>query len=101
MQPTIVNSCRIGGEDRSLHQRMTRVGETPMERDLNYVSEVKLNFMGCRCIEESIERLLRCGFDIFDNTDDLVNRSLVDQTARSIDEQTNVFVKLNFRWKFH
>ena len=72
-----------------------------MERDLNYVSEVKLNFMGCRCIEESIERLLRCGFDIFDNTDDLVNRSLVDQTARSIDEQTNVFVKLNFRWKFH
>ena len=63
--------------------------------------EVELNFMSFRCIGESIERLLRCGFEIFDNTDDFVNRRLIDQTARSINEQTNVFVKFNLRWKLH
>ena len=29
--------------------------------------------MDFRCIRESIERLLRFGFDLFDNTDDFVN----------------------------
>ena len=72
-----------------------------MKRNVNDVSEVELNFMGVRCIGESIERFLRCGFEIFDNTDDFVNSRLVDQTARAIDQQANVFVKLNFRWKLH
>ena len=68
-----------------------------MKRNLNHVSEVELNFMGFRCIGESIERLLRCGFELFDNTDDLVNRRLVDQTARPINQQANVWVKLQFQ----
>ena len=72
-----------------------------MKRNLNDVSEVELNLMGACCIGKSIERLLCFGFEIFDNTDDLVNSGLIDQTARAIDEQANVWVKLNFRWKFH
>src|SRR6187200_2290006 len=63
--------------------------------------EVKLNFVGFRCIRESIERLLRCGFNTFDNTDDPVNLRLIDQTLRSINEQPKVFVKLNVRRKIH
>ena len=58
-----------------------------MKRNLNNVSEVELNLMGACCIGKSIERLLYFGFEIFDNTDDLVNSGLIDQTARSIDEQ--------------
>jgi hypothetical protein len=72
-----------------------------MKANLNDVSEVELNFMGFRCIGESIERLLRRGFEVFDNTDDFVNGCLVDQSARAINEQANVLVKLNFRWKCH
>jgi hypothetical protein len=48
------------------------MGETPMKRNLNDVSEVELNFVGFRGIGESIERFLRCSFDLFDNTDDLL-----------------------------
>ena len=72
-----------------------------MQRNINDVSEVELNFMDFQRIGESIERLLRCGFEIFDNTGDLVNRRLIDQTARSINEQTNIVVKLNIRRKLH
>ena len=57
-----------------------------MKRNVNDVSEVELNCMGVQRIGESIEGLLRCGFEIFDNVDDLVKRRLIDQTARSIDE---------------
>ena len=72
-----------------------------MERNLNNVFEVELHFIGSQRIGESIERLLQLGFDVFDNTDDFVNGCLVHQTARAINEQANVFVKLNFRWKLH
>src|SRR5438067_13183199 len=72
-----------------------------MQRNITDVSEVELNFMDFQRIGESIERLLRCGFEIFDNTGDLVNRRLTDQTARSINEQTNIVVKLNIRRKLH
>src|SRR4029077_16065718 len=40
-------------------------------------------------------------FDLFDNTDDFVNRWLIDQTARPIDEKTSVFMKFDVRRKFH
>ena len=70
-----------------------------MKRNLNNISEVELNLMGACCIGKSIERLLYFGFEIFDNTDDFVNRCLIDQTARAINEQANVWVKLNFKWK--
>src|SRR5438093_7338635 len=72
-----------------------------MQRNITDVSEVELNFMDFQRIGESIERLLRCGFEIFDNTGDLVNRRLIDQTARTINEQTNIVVKLNIRRKLH
>ena len=70
-----------------------------MERNLNNVSEIQLNLIVTTGIEESIERLLQLGFELSDNADDLVDRLLVQHTARSVDEQTNVFVKLNVRRK--
>jgi len=96
-----MNKSGIGSENRRLHRRTTLMDEAPMKRNVNHVSEVELNFMDFRCIGESIERLLRCGFEIFDNTDDFVNRCLIDQTVWAINEQVNIWVKLNFRWKLH
>jgi hypothetical protein len=77
------------------------VGETPVKRNLNDISEVEFNFMGFRSVRESIERFLRCRFDPFDNTNDFVNRRHIDYIARSIDEESNVFVKLNVRRECH
>jgi len=72
----------------------TCVGEAPMERNLNRIFEIELNFIGSQRIGESIERLLRCGFDTFGNIDDPVNLRFIDCTLRSVDKQPNVFVKL-------
>ena len=44
-----------------------------MERNLNYVSEIQRDLIVTQGIEESIERLLRSGFQVFYNIDDLVH----------------------------
>src|SRR5262245_3271323 len=78
---------------------MTRVSETTMQRKLNHVLEIELNFVGCQRIGESVERLLQLCFEVFQRAQHFVNGCLVQQTLRSIDKETNVFVKFYFRWK--
>src|SRR5437899_4193980 len=96
-----MNHCRIPSEDRRRYRWMPGVGETATERDLNDVLEVKLNLIGCQRIGESIERRLQPGFKIFEDVYDFLNSCLVDYTARSIDEQTTIVVKLNVWSQFH
>jgi len=92
-----MNKSRIRRKNCGLHWHTTFVGQTPVERSLNNVLEVELNFVGFRCIREPIERLLRSSFNTFDNTDDSVNLGLIDQTLRSVNEQPNVLPKFNVR----
>src|SRR5262245_65752321 len=80
---------------------MTRVSEATMQRKLNHVLEVELNFVGCQRISESIERLLQLGFEVLQSAQSFVQCCFIHQTTRSVDEQTNTFEKLEFRWKFH
>src|SRR6476620_5365788 len=101
MQPPVMNHCRISGENRRLHRWMSRVGETPTERDLNDVFEVKLNFIGCERIRKPVERLLQLFFKIFEDIYDSFNSRLIDHAARSIDEQPYIVVKLNVWRQFH
>src|SRR5207247_7907030 len=89
----------VRGQNRRFHRRAIAVGEDPMERNLNHILVIQLNLIVTTGIEESIERLLQPGFELSDNADDLVDRLLVQHTARSVDEQTNVFMKLNVRRK--
>src|SRR5678816_4427381 len=77
------------------HWRSIAVGEHSKQRDLNDVSEIQLNFVVPQGVEEAVERLLQLGFQFSDDAGDLVDRLLVQHTARSVDEQMNVFVKLN------
>src|ERR1700745_690891 len=95
-----MNKSRISSQNRRLHRRTACISKAPVKRSLNHVVEVELNFVGFRCIRESIKRLLRCGFNTFDDSDDSVNLRLIDQPPWSIDEQTNVFVKLDIRRTF-
>ncbi|HTG52694.1 MAG TPA: hypothetical protein VMA33_07520 [Candidatus Tectomicrobia bacterium] len=48
-----------------------------MQRNLNHISEVQLDFVVPQRIEESIERLFQSGFEVFDNFNDFVNGRLV------------------------
>src|SRR5262249_7757299 len=79
---------------------MTCVSEAPMQRKLNHVLEVELNFVGCQRISESIERLLQLGFEVLQSAQSFVQCCFIHQTTRSVDEQANIFLKLEFRWKF-
>ena len=89
-------------QNRGFHWRAIAIGEDPMQRNLDNVSVIQLNFVVAQGIEEAVERFLQLGFEVSDNADDLVERLLVQHTARSVDEQTNVFVKLNvIRKRYH
>src|SRR5215813_15037798 len=80
---------------------MTCVSEATMQRKLNHVLEVKFNFVGCQRIRESIKRLLQLGFEVLQSAQSFVQCCFIHQTTRSVDEQTNIFVKFDIRWKFH
>src|SRR6266850_5047714 len=101
MQPRVMNQCRIRSENRRLYRWMPGVGKTATERDLNDVFEVELNFIGCQRIGKSIERLLQLCFELFEDVYDSFNSRFVDHTARPIDKQTYVVVKLNVWRQFH
>ena len=88
-------------QNGGFHWKPIAVGEDPMERNLNHILVIQLNLIVTTGIQESIERLLQLGFELSDNADDLFDRLLVQHTARSVDEQTNVLMKLNVSRTFH
>src|SRR5215211_3863569 len=101
MQSRVMNHCRIGSENRRLYRWMPRIGKTPTERDLNDVFEIKLNVIGCQRIEKPIKRLLQLRFEVFEDSYDAFDSRLIDHTARSIGQETNVFMKLNIGREVH
>ena len=86
MQLAIVNDGVVGRHNCRLHRWPIQIGKNSMERNLNDVSEIQLYLIVTEGIEESIERLLQVCFQIFDNADDPVNRLLVQQTTRPVNE---------------
>src|SRR5215211_6788971 len=101
MQSRVMNHCRIGSENRRLYRWMPCIGKTPTEGNLNDVFEVEIMCIGCQRVGKAIERLLQLGFKIFENRYNFLNSRLVDHTARSKDEQTDFFVKLDVWRQFH
>src|SRR5678816_3284194 len=94
-----MNKGSIRGENRRFDGRAFAVEGAPIERNVDDIFEVQINCIGSHCVGESIERLLQLGFEFSDDSYDFVNSRLVYQPARSINEQTNVFVKLDVWWK--
>jgi hypothetical protein len=68
-----VNDGVVGCQNRGFHWRAIQIGEDSMERHLNNVSEIQLNLIVTQCIEESIERLIQSGFQVFDDSNDFVH----------------------------
>ena len=97
-----MGNCGVRRQNRGFYYRAIAVGENSIQRDLNDVSEIQLNFVVSQGVEEAVERFMQLGFEVSDDADDLVDSLLVQHTARSVDEQPNVFVKLNVvRKKYH
>ena len=88
-------------QNRGFHWRAVAVREHSMQRDLDDVSEIQLNLIVTKGVEESIERLVQSGFQVSDNRNDFVNRLLVQRTAGSVYEQAYVFVKFDVRRQVH
>jgi hypothetical protein len=96
MQAAIISNGRIGREDSRLYGRAIAVEAPAIKR--NAADEFQIiACIGCGRVQEAIERLLQSEFEFSDYTYDFVNSRPVQQTARSMDQQTNVFVKLDFR----
>src|SRR4029453_6236223 len=96
-----MNHCRIPSENRRLYRWMPGVGKTATERDLNDVFEVELNFIGSQRIGESVERPLRFFFELFEDVYDFFYSRPLEHTARAIDKQTDILMKLNIGRKLH
>src|SRR5206468_10564605 len=99
MQATIVSHGRIGGEDGCLDGRTIAVDSPAIKRNAADVFQIEINCIGCNRVQKAIERLLQREFEFSNYTYDFVNSRPVQQTARSMDQQTNVFVKLDIRRK--
>src|SRR5437660_12669350 len=97
----VMNNGLIGGENRRLDRRTFAVEGAPIERNVNDIFEVQVDRIGSQCVGESIERLLQRGLEFSEDSYDFINSRLVYQTVRPPDDQTNVFVKLDVRWKLH
>src|SRR4030095_11932172 len=89
-------------QNRRFYWRSIAVGENSVQRDLNDVPEIQFDFVVSQGVEEAVERFLQLGFQFSDDAGNLVDRLLVQHTARPVYEQANVFVKLNVvRKKYH
>src|SRR4029450_6133515 len=89
-------------QNRGFYRRAVPVGEDSIQGDLNDVPEIQFDFVVSQGVEEAVERFLQLGFQFSDDAGNLVDRLLVQHTARPVYEQANVFVKLNVvRKKYH
>jgi hypothetical protein len=101
MQLAIMDNGGVRRQNRRFHRRTIAVREDSMQRNLDDVSEIQFDLVMSPRIEKPIERLPQLGFEVADDAYDLVDRLLIQHTARSVDEKTNVFVKFDVGRKFH
>src|SRR6266513_3020552 len=99
MQAAIISQGRISRENSRLYGRAITVEAPAIKRNAAEVFQIEINCIGCNRVQEAIEGLLQREFEFSNYTYDFVNSRPVQQTARSMDQQTNVFVKLDIRRK--
>jgi len=101
VQLAIMDNRGVGRQNRRLHRRPIAIRKDPMQGNLDDVSVIQLDLIVPQRIEEPIERLLQLRFQFSDDADDFVHRLLVQHAAGPVNEQANVFVKLDIRRRRH
>ena len=101
MQAAILSHGRIGRENSCFYGRAITVDAPAIKRNAADVFQIEINCIGCNRVQKAIERLLQREFEFSYYTYDFVNSRPVQQTAWSMDQQRNVFVKLDIRRQYH
>src|SRR5262245_55183854 len=96
-----MNKRSVRSEDRGFYRWAFAVHLAPIERNANDVLKVKINCVGSDSIGKPVERLLYCVFEFLEDTYNCIDSGLVYRAARSVDKQTNIFVKFDIRRKLH
>src|SRR5215475_6268513 len=102
MQLTEMSERKAGDESGGFHRWTSNVRETPKKREVKNISEVEFNRFERLPIGESIEGFVRGCFKVSNQGPNVFQRGFVQHSTRSPDQQTNIFVKLDFgRREFH
>src|SRR5438067_13305789 len=101
MQSAIISHGRVGRENSRLYGWTIAVDTPAIKRNAADVFQIEINCVGCNHVQEAIERLLQGEFKFSDYTYDFVKSRPVEHTPRSMDQQTNIFVKLDTRRQRH
>src|SRR5207237_3850544 len=94
-----MNEGSVSGENRRFDRRAFAVEGAPIERNVNDIFEVQINCVGCNCVGKSIKWLLQRSLELAEDSYDFVNSYLIHKAARHPDDQANVFVILDVKWK--
>src|SRR5438094_1148651 len=97
----VMNEGSVRGENRRFDRRAFAVEGAPIERNVNDIFEVQINCVGCNCVGKSIKWLLQRSLELAEDSYDFVNSCLIHKAARPPDDQANVFVKLDVKWKLY
>jgi hypothetical protein len=72
---------------------MLRIGETPVERDVENKLEVQIDHIERREVDESVERLLALSFAVFDKRDDSVYECFIQSPVRLPKHERQIFAE--------
>ena len=96
MQAAIVRHGRIGRENRRLYGRAIAVEAPAIKRNAADVFQIEINCIGCNRVQNRLK-----GFLNVNSSSPITLMSLLTATLfnkpRGLDDQTNVFVKLDVR----
>src|ERR1044071_7462601 len=98
MQPAIIGNAGIGRENCRFYRGTIAVEAAAIKRNPPDVFQIEIDYIGGDGVQEAIERLLQRELKLSDDTDDFVNSCPVEQTSRSVYEQTDVLVKFDISW---
>src|SRR5438477_9388716 len=101
MQSAIISHGRVGRENSRLYGWTIAIDAPAIKRNAADVFQIEINCIGCNRVQEAIEGLLQREFEFSNYTYDFVNSRPVQQTARSMDHQTQDFMKLSIRHYVH
>ena len=103
MHAGVNHQSRISSENRRFYWRALAVETAAIKRNPPDVFQIEIDYISGDGVQEAIEWLPQRELKLSDDTDDFVNSCPVEQTSRSVYEQTDVLVKFDISWQrqFH
>jgi len=101
VQFAVMSACDAWHKNSGFHRRTPKTGKTPEQGDVKNISKVKVDRVDRLRVAEAIERFSGARFLVPNKRDDFVNDRFVKNTARSLQEESEVLFKLDVWRKLH